>query len=186
MADDANTAQHKATGLTRRQLLQRGAVAGGIVWTAPLIESVVSSAGAVSNPHHVTIPDCHHTCSGGGVNCSATFIVFQKAGDPKFYVVKIDQCAGTACSTDCGVPGGGTFQDLTCGGHSFFTAAAPNNKIFVDTMANPATCDVANCSSDINISGNTITAGPGITFVFVAVHDGSFGAPEPQWTSFCA
>jgi hypothetical protein len=184
MTDDAGTAGNEATGLTRRQLIQRGVVAGGIIWTAPLIESVVSSAGAVSSPGHITIPDCHNSCASG-VNCSATFVVFQKAGDSTFYVVKIDQC-GNTCSTDtkCGVPGGGTFPARTCGGHNFFAGTAPMNEIFVDSILNPpATCDVANCASDIIISGNTITAGPGITFVFVAVHDGSFGAP--QWISFC-
>lgn len=77
-------AHHKA--LTRRALLRRGAVVGGLLWTAPVIRSVASPAYAasfdllsccqckqgpplLSNNQGLTCADCQAYCSGqGGVS----------------------------------------------------------------------------------------------------------------------
>jgi hypothetical protein len=184
--DEGHAESAEKGGLTRRQLLQRGAVVGGVVWATPVIDSVITSAAAASAPpvdhHHVvTFPTCGPNCPSGGFDCSAGFVVFQKTGDTHFYVIKIDQCTST-CFTDCGLPQGGTFQTMTCNGHTF---SGPSHDIVVDTGIPPTVCDAANCANDFTFSGNTITAKPGITIVFYAAHDGSFGAPEPQWASFC-
>jgi len=84
-------------GITRRDMLRRGAVVGGLLWTAPVIQSITSPAYAVSEAFHaccqcndafpwpalvdgVTCQDCQDFCTGhGGVKiyrkgtlCSAT------------------------------------------------------------------------------------------------------------------
>jgi hypothetical protein len=167
-------------GLTRREVIKRGAVVGGVVWAAPTIESIWSSAAAASGPtpRH-TFPTCNNTQCSGGLGCSAYFIVFTKASTPGvFYTIKIDTC-GTTCSSSCGVPADvpHPFPSTTCGGHTFTDVSGVIN---VDGVA--TTCDFLNCSSDITISGNTITAGPGVTFIFEAVHDGSFAT---HWMTGC-
>jgi hypothetical protein len=79
-------------GLTRRDLLRRGAAVGGFLWTAPVIQSVLSRAYAASSellsccqcsqapsfPSKIgplTCADCQSYCTGhGGVKTYTTGI----------------------------------------------------------------------------------------------------------------
>lgn len=50
-ATDAPASTRGAGGLSRRDLIRRGAIVGGLVWTAPvLIDSMGSPAGAITGP----------------------------------------------------------------------------------------------------------------------------------------
>ena len=186
MDDQQPTEMEGARRLTRRQMIKRSAVLGGVVWATPVIDSVLTSASAVSNVnnHHVVqLPGCAGCPGGGGLGCSEYFIVFQKPNDPTFYTVKFDGCKG--CASDCGVSGGGTFAVTTCGSLTFTEDKVANpNKVAVNGV--DTTCDSANCASDFTISGTTVTALGGNTIVFVGVHDGSIGGPGgSQWLGIC-
>src|SRR5579871_2454244 len=168
MTDDAQ-ADNKRTGLTRRQLIQRSAIAGGIVWTAPLIDSVVSSAAAVSHPG-LSFPDCGNNCPRGDFNCSAGFVLFTKTGVPGIFYVKINECTATCGSdSDCGVPVDTKhpYPGGTCNGN-----AITDTGHGLSYGGTDATCDNGNCASDVIINGNTVSPGPGIRFLAAVVHDG--------------
>jgi hypothetical protein len=76
-------------GLTRRDLLKRGAVIGGLIWTAPVIQSVTSRAFAASSElisccqcsqapsfpskiGELSCADCQAYCAGHGGEKSYT------------------------------------------------------------------------------------------------------------------
>jgi hypothetical protein len=57
-------------GLTRRDLIKRGAVAGGVIWAAPVIESLVSPAYAFGScPAGQTLKRLDFKLLGGGPTC---------------------------------------------------------------------------------------------------------------------
>jgi|SRR5579871_2912503 len=61
MDDEASNANEPGLRITRRRLIQAGVVAGGAVWVAPTVDSLVSVA-AASSP----APNPAGTCTSGG------------------------------------------------------------------------------------------------------------------------
>jgi len=101
--------------------------------------------------------------------CSAGFVVFRELNDLDFYVMKIDQCNKRCDQFGCDMavtmyP----FPATACGANLFTSDAS------MRVNGAKASCDNANCGAEFTLSGNTLTAGKGITIVFYAVFDDDF------------
>ena len=65
MSDDVDVEEAgglSSTLITRRNLIKAGAIVGGVVWTAPVIDSFLSPAGAQSEQHFCC--SCYNPVSG--------------------------------------------------------------------------------------------------------------------------
>lgn len=153
--------QHQTS---RRDLIKKGAVAGAIFWSAPVIESVTSRAAAQSN-------QCTST---GTFNASYVFVVFTYGGNTYFTGFKQNEgCGtqganeqGTACTGDCSgtyyylntFNGGASTGDITSSTTSCDAAAA--------STTGPIYVGSATCSEYLTISGGTVSAAqPGVQIV---------------------
>jgi hypothetical protein len=77
MAEHEET--HQRSGISRRDLIRRGAIVGGAVWVAPVIQSLTSRAMAGSNFYccqclshsgtSMTPTHCNPTSSGSCTDC---------------------------------------------------------------------------------------------------------------------
>lgn len=124
MAENARREQVPASQ-TRRDLIKKSAVAGGLlVWTAPAIDSVLSPAAADSAAcctPTITLPALG-TGSGGSSNCTTggRYTITHNGGSPGVFTVSITptySCAGSCCGTnhtlswewfDANAPSGGS------------------------------------------------------------------------------
>src|SRR5215510_71125 len=101
-------------GLSRRDLIKRSAVVGGVAWTAPLIiESIVSPAAAGS----------HDDCTGGSVTLSWIWILY-RVGSPGSYTYYTTGFNNTTNSQSCGGGGANPKGDVCnadCAGGVSFT-----------------------------------------------------------------
>ncbi|MGH9064054.1 MAG: hypothetical protein ACRD0L_08825 [Acidimicrobiales bacterium] len=92
--------------ISRRTLIKGGAVVGGTIWAAPVIESLVSGAGA-----ETTASGGSHCCSCSGATTSKTAYCQDPAGAGSAAACK-STCKGMGFTTYtfCSVaPGGGSF-----------------------------------------------------------------------------
>src|SRR5436189_64048 len=94
---------------TRRDFLKKGAVAGGLVWAAPVLTSVGSPAFAAS-------PRC--TCSGSGTGLSASGPV---TIGPLGFSTGSQVCAASVDTTPEGLP---LVVDVICGSFDSTTCTA--------------------------------------------------------------
>ena len=161
----------KRGGLSRRDIIKRGAIAGGVAWTAPLlIESIASPAGAISGGinlnggiSYAIMVYCVGACNPDGSNLRATQI---DGGTCVGGNNGSNDTAGVITSTnDCH-----TF-DFT-----FNTAAAPfgadkNIKFSALGSAFAPVPDGA-CGNLFTASGNVVKADPSITLVLGLAHAG--------------
>lgn len=74
--------------ITRRRLMQTGAVVGGALWAAPVIESFTSTAAAQSPAHHYCDLGFPQVC------------VAWKTGEQYYYSCFTKDSSGTSCTTD--------------------------------------------------------------------------------------
>jgi hypothetical protein len=99
-------------GFTRRDLLKRGAVAGAIAWSAPVILSLRTPAFAQGSPpirsccQCVTGGDTNEPCESDGFTCESCVRFCEGKGGVLKYAV------GEGCSCILGVCRG--FEDLPC------------------------------------------------------------------------
>lgn len=90
---------HERAGISRREIIKRSAVAGGLVWTAPVIlDSLVSPAAALSNQ-----------CTGPSVTLSWIWILYTV--NNKFYVTGFNN---TDHKTACGAGGSNSNHGTKC------------------------------------------------------------------------
>ena len=141
-------------GMTRRDLIRNAGIAGAAAWTAPVILDSVSSAALAVSP------------SGAGFPCSYATIVFTVAGNAQKYAVKIDKFT-TTCNITNSTSGDEDFSE-DCNGT--YDNAGGGNAIRFNAVVVPASA--VGCPFTVN--GGTVTAGPGVDILFVAIHDGSF------------
>lgn len=167
--------QVEAPGLTRRRLMQRGAVVGAVVWSTPVIESLTNKAFASTG-----------SPAPGGFACSYTDVVFTLNGAGP-YVVKFSQHA-SVCADDNtdGMYGSSNVGD-PCNGIQY--AVNSNNQVTGNGSVIPAapsgTC--AGGAFAVSSDGHTVTAGAGVSILFVLVHDGSIkNGTVTNGTTFCA
>jgi hypothetical protein len=142
-------------GLSRRELIKRGAVIGGAAWTAPLIvESLASPAGAVTGT--------------GLFGCSYATVVFKYNNDPNStpYAVKI---TGNTCTNENGTSGGASNEfSFGCGSNTFSNTCSGGTEVCMNgdvVLPNVGTCPVSG-------DGTTFVANAGVTILWVGVHDG--------------
>lgn len=98
-------------GLSRRDLLKRGAVVGGLMWTAPVIQSIRTPAYAQPYPIRtccqcVTGGDTNEPCESNGFTCESCVRFCEGKGGVLKYAV------GEGCSCILGVCRG--FENLPC------------------------------------------------------------------------
>jgi hypothetical protein len=166
--------QAQAPGLTRRRLMQRGAVVGAVVWSTPVIESLTNKAFASTG-----------SPAPGGFACSYTDVVFMLDGAGP-YVVKFNQKAST-CSDDNtdGMYGGGNVGPA-CGGVQY--GVSDNNEITGNGNVIPA-APSGTCANHFTVSadGKSFSADSHVTILFVLVHDGSIKTGTvANGTTFCS
>lgn len=159
--------------LSRRTLIKGGAVAGGLIWAAPAIDSFLSPAAAAS---------------GAGLACSYALFVFTVGGTQ--YAAKFTQ-GSTAC-TDTNTDG--SYKDSTvgtCGGTTY--AINSTNEITANGTVIPTY--PLGCATLFTVNGQTISWNSSVVTVdAILVHDGSFGlsstpplgeflcSPSEPWT----
>jgi hypothetical protein len=155
--------------------MQRGAVVGAVVWSAPVIESMTNKAFAATG-----------SAPPGSFACSYTDVVFTLNGQGP-YVVKFNQNSNTCAddNTD-GMYGGGNVGPVC---NTVQYGVDDNNRITGNGTIIPAapngTC--AGGAFAVGPDGHTITAGPGVVVLFVLVHDGSIkNGTVANGTTFCA
>jgi hypothetical protein len=160
----------KSTNISRRELLAKGAVAGGILWAAPVIESVTSMAAAQST-----------TCIGGTVAFTDSFIYVVFSYNGVIYFSGFSQGDTKGMCTDAGKPLGSVC--FTCGGVEYtFTSGTPTvtygapyssppgvcgtpttkqtSAVLVTTTSNPP------CGTYLSINGGTVSpAESGVTIL---------------------
>jgi hypothetical protein len=154
-----NSMAIETSGISRRDVLKKGAVAGAVFWAVPVIESVTSAASAGSSSF---------------VTCSFSFVVWEKAGVT--YVSGFQQ-AMAGCTNFAGKPGG---TSITCSGVTYILL---DSEVYIGSTAStpiPRATSVQ-CSAALIQNGNTVTAAPGVTLLAVfSFGGGSFGADCPS------
>lgn len=140
-------------GLSRRDLIKKGAVAGAIVWTVPMIESVPAYAA---------------TGSTISTACSWFMLVYTVGGVTYAdRVTNTGSCAGNTTSHDvqwcyaC---------DLT---HTYDNLGA-SDALRLNGNVIPSSGCAAN--TYFSVSGNTITPNTGVTINFAVAHAGSLNS----------
>jgi hypothetical protein len=138
--------------LSRRDLIRRGAVIGGVLWAAPVIETLASPALAAGSP-------------APGFACSYALVVFTQGGVQR--VTKINEHMTSCESTDHASDDIKGFSH-SCGVNTYSVDSSGN----LDKNGTPLT---AASTCPFTIQGCTITPNPAVTIDFVLFHDGSFG-----------
>ena len=165
-------------GLTRRDVLIKGAIVSGAVWVAPVVESFTSPAAAQST----------------GFSCSAVFIYYVHNNG----IVSLIYFAngGATCSTKGGVFPCTTFPSFSCPAfpgtsstqeNNFTMAAGGSATAFPPasaTLVNPVTSTTnpvvgapgtGACSGQFRVSSNVISTGYPSNTIVAAVGVTSFG-----------
>ncbi|HWG73774.1 MAG TPA: hypothetical protein VG184_06940 [Acidimicrobiales bacterium] len=150
--------------ISRRDVIKKGAVAGAILWSAPVIESVTSRAAAGS-----------HSCtSTGSFNASYVFVVFTNTvnGVTTTYFTGIN-------SSGCGQQNANNQGDfcVQCGGvyyylHTFSGSSGTSTAITTSTVScsaaeasttSPTYVDSTTCGQYLTVSNGTVSAAqPGV------------------------
>ena len=121
-----------AENMDRRKLIQRAVAAGGIVWAAPVIESMVHGVGAAGTPKPTTTTEEPTTTTSTSTSTTSTSTTTTTTPEP---------CDSTICAK-AAVPGGTIYfvgtptnaEDRDC----LCKCADPN---FVGTCSQADPCD---------------------------------------------
>jgi hypothetical protein len=146
------------TGLSRRELLKKSAVAGVVFWSVPVIESVVSSAAAAS--------------PSGPISCSWAYVAYITPGGTIFVAGYASNQGQNNCTGYAANPNNTATALVSFGGHNYVfnmnegQPGHPNLVTFTPVIAPntgqgiaPTTC------SDLTQSGQSITANNGNTIL---------------------
>ncbi|MGH9073509.1 MAG: hypothetical protein ACRDZQ_05230 [Acidimicrobiales bacterium] len=149
----------KETVISRRDLIAKGAVAGGILWAAPAIESFAYRASAQSGK------------PGGGIACSWAYILYT---DPLFPgKVLVSGYSGSGAANDCMSFSANpkNTASITCGASTYGINSFTGPPADTDFTVNGSSTNVmvqtskTTCQSDLTQSGNTIQAGSDVTIL---------------------
>jgi hypothetical protein len=165
--EDLDAQPETPKGLSRREILKRSAIAGGVAWTAPMvIDSLASPAGAISGGinlnggiSYAIMVYCVGACNADGSNLRATLI------------------DGTTCvggNQGSNDTGGTITTSSTCHGF-YFNYNVPGGDQNIKYSTNNSTfTSVPNgsCGNLFTASGNTVKADPSITLVMGLAHAG--------------
>ncbi len=148
--------------IDRRNLIKKGAVAGAVVWTVPFIESVPAYAQTVGGS---TITSA----------CSYFSLVYTVNGTGPFAsrVSASGSCTGNTTSND-------VTWCYTCPGT---TNTYDNAGVTSAIRLNGVPLLSSGCKSGdgtFQVSGNTITPGPGVVILFAIAHAGSLDSTTGQ------
>jgi len=149
--------------LSRRRLLKAGAIVGGTVWVAPVIDSFVNRAAAGSLPT-------------GAFPCSYAAIVFTIGTGTTLYVVTLN-APHPGCDLNNISDGSISGYSDTCNGDTYAVDAAGALRGPGFTVLSPPVGPPSGCSY-FSINGGTVTA-TGATIQFVLIHDASFASCLP-------
>jgi hypothetical protein len=183
--DDLGAGSTKRSGISRRDLIKRSAIAGGIAWTAPLIiDSIASPAGAISGGinlnggiSYAIMVYCIGACNADGSNLRAT------------------QIQGSSCvgGNDGSNDTAGTITTSSTCHNFYFNFNTPGDKNIKYSLNNTTFTAVPDgaCGSLFTASGNTVKADPSITLVLGLAHAGScsgnnVGSPISKLSIVCA
>lgn len=156
------TTEEKKSGLSRRDLIKKGAVAGAIVWTVPMIETVPAYAATGSTistacSYFVLVYTVTNPLTGVGLTYADR-------------ITNTGSCAGNTTSADvtwCYQCSSGMYDNL-----------APQNAIRKDGILLASSGCAAN--SYFTVSGNTITPNANVTIDFAVAHAGSLNTTTGQ------
>jgi hypothetical protein len=114
-------------GISRRQLIKRGAIVGGtVLWAAPVVQSI-------------TTPAFAQLYGGTGCQCSSTACALRVTG-----LVTLNACGGNPCVLNAGVNVGG--GSITAGTLCATTEATAGANNACDASASVATLTITNVS----------------------------------------
>jgi hypothetical protein len=145
--------------VSRRTLIKGGAIAGGMVWAAPVIDSFVSAASAGS---------------AVGFPCSYATIFYTLSGSSTVYAVKLnDPSSGCNNTNTDGSYGPNDPNVFTCGSLTF--GVDQNNDWETTSGGTTTTTTPGSCTTaGVTVNGSTVTvSGSGVTVIAVLLHDGS-------------
>lgn len=97
MPDDT---EPTSSDLSRRSLIKKGVVAGGIVWAAPMLTSATASAASTGTPAPTT--SSSSTSMGQPCDCSFCAMVTQPGGGTLYFTCTAADSSGCDCLCKCG------------------------------------------------------------------------------------
>jgi len=174
-----NEGVQEKSGLSRRDLIKKGAVAGAIVWTIPMIASVPAYA-SVGSPGGIT------ACSF--VTIVYTYTVTNADGSTNVLGPVANKFDSTGCHPNGTNNFGFCYQ---CGSTTYDNGGSDRKVRSTDTSSStPTPTDVPDgpCPSPyFYFSGGQVIPMPGVTILFVVAHNGNFnwsstGATTPYTT----
>lgn len=157
------TVDETKSGISRRDLIKKGAVAGAIVWTIPMIETVPAYA-----------------AGGSTISTACSYFVLVYTYQGNTYADRIGSsgnCAGNTTSSDVA-------WCYTCGGHTYDNLGGLNaqghgtNSVRQDGI--PLLSSGCTANSLFSVSGNTVTPNTGVTILFAVAHAGSLNSGTGQ------
>lgn len=154
------------SGISRRDILKKGAIAGAVFWSVPVIESVTSAASATSG--------CPPNAS---LQISGAAVIYTVAGSSTVYWTAFAS-NGTTCETTPSVPSDSDWDTALdiCGG--FYVQVTGGTVLYgtsCGSLATPAVnsnCYFAASSSGINVTAAGIAAG--VNVLIYLFHNGTF------------
>ena len=162
------------SGLSRRDLIKKGAVAGAIVWTVPMIESVPAYAAAGSG----CPPPAALAISGAAVVYTTT------AGGSTVYWTSFGS-GKTTCDSNPSVPNDSDFAApvSACGAYVQVsngvvlygtTASNVTEPTVLKDQSNNSVCYFTATANGVNVTSAGIAAG--VNILVVVLHNGTFPA----------
>jgi hypothetical protein len=154
------------SGISRRDILKKGAIAGAVFWSVPVIESVTSAASATSG--------CP---AAGALQISGAAVIYTVAGSSTVYWAAF-AANGTTCETTPSVPTDSDWSTALniCGG--FYVQVTGGTVLYgtscskLSTPAVNSTCYFEATSSGINVTAAGIAAG--VNVLIYLFHGGTF------------
>lgn len=179
------TVEETKSGISRRDLIKKGAVAGAVFWSVPVIESVTSRAAAGS-------------LTTGPIGCSWTYVIWKYQGGTTLYVSgysnagSTNDCTSFANTANHPTGGNGsgnggnvaTGNPETCFGTSYGmvdnasgpAAVTVNGAGLVSAGPPPVYSTTADSScTALTQSGNTITASSNVIILAYFYYGGNTG-----------
>jgi hypothetical protein len=156
----------KSTNISRRELLAKGAVVGGILWAAPVIESVTSMAAAQSG-----------LCSPVLATDSFIYVIYE-VGSTIYFAGYINS-SGTLNCGNGSKPTNGRITFSPCNGYTFIFDNVPSSgQTLTYTGSSTGTATETTCSAStyLAVSQGTVTAQGGATILGVICFGGNTGS----------
>lgn len=158
MSTDITEEKSGKRGISRRDLIKKGAVAGAIVWTVPFIESVPAYAQTTSN----VTSNCSYFLLVYTVTVGVTTNTYADR------ITSTGACAGNTLSND----GDWCWR---CDSTHLYDSLGTGNTIRLNGSIIPS----SGCTAGqyFNVSGNTVTpSNSSVTIIFAVAHAGNLNS----------